>query len=68
MIALFVRQWSGVPEKAEHIMLVDLSRNDISKVCDTGTVKVTDFMTIERYSHVMHIAVSYTHLTLPTKA
>ena len=46
---------SDPKEKAEHIMLVDLSRNDISKVCDTGTVKVTDFMTIERYSHVMHI-------------
>ena len=46
---------SDPKEKAEHIMLVDLSRNDISKVCNTGTVKVTDFMTIERYSHVMHI-------------
>jgi len=46
---------SDPKEKAEHIMLVDLSRNDISKVCNTGTVKVTDFMTIEKYSHVMHI-------------
>lgn len=42
-------------EKAEHIMLVDLGRNDIGRVCDYRTVKVTDFMTIEKYSHVMHI-------------
>jgi anthranilate synthase component 1 len=42
-------------EKAEHIMLVDLGRNDLGRVCETGTVKVTDFMTIEKYSHVMHI-------------
>ncbi len=43
-------------EKAEHIMLVDLGRNDIGRVCQQGSVKLTDFMTIERYSHVMHIA------------
>tara|TARA_B100001248_G_scaffold74628_1_gene53312 strand:- start:7779 stop:9251 length:1473 start_codon:yes stop_codon:yes gene_type:complete len=42
-------------EKAEHIMLVDLARNDMSKVCNYGSVKVTDMMSIERYSHVMHI-------------
>ncbi len=42
-------------EKAEHIMLVDLGRNDIGRVCDFKTVKVSDFMTIEKYSHVMHI-------------
>jgi anthranilate synthase component 1 len=42
-------------EKAEHLMLVDLARNDIGRVCDYGTVKVPEFMTIERYSHVMHI-------------
>lgn len=42
-------------EKAEHLMLVDLARNDVGRVCEFGTVKVTDFMTIERYSHVMHI-------------
>ena len=42
-------------ERAEHIMLVDLARNDMSKVCNHGSVRVTDMMTIERYSHVMHI-------------
>jgi len=42
-------------ERAEHVMLVDLARNDIGRVCDFGSVKVKDLMVIERYSHVMHI-------------
>jgi len=42
-------------ERAEHIMLVDLGRNDIGRVCRYDTVKVSEFMTIEKYSHVMHI-------------
>lgn len=42
-------------ERSEHLMLVDLSRNDISKVCAPGTVDVTQFMEIERFSHIMHI-------------
>lgn len=42
-------------ERAEHVMLVDLGRNDLGRVCDYGTVKVTKMMYIERYSHVMHI-------------
>jgi len=42
-------------EKAEHLMLVDLGRNDIGRVCKTGSVKVGEFMSVERYSHVMHI-------------
>lgn len=42
-------------ERAEHIMLVDLGRNDIGRVCDYGTVKVPELMVIEKYSHVMHI-------------
>jgi anthranilate synthase component 1 len=42
-------------ERAEHLMLVDLARNDIGRVCDFGSVKVEEFMVIERYSHVMHI-------------
>ncbi len=42
-------------EKAEHIMLVDLGRNDIGRVCEFKTVKVSELMTIEKYSHVMHI-------------
>jgi anthranilate synthase component 1 len=42
-------------ERAEHIMLVDLGRNDLGRVCEYGTVKVTDLMYIERYSQIMHI-------------
>ena len=42
-------------ERAEHLMLVDLGRNDLGRVCTPGTVEVVDFMHIERYSHVMHI-------------
>jgi anthranilate synthase component 1 len=42
-------------ERAEHIMLVDLARNDVGRVADFGSVRVTEFMQIERYSHVMHI-------------
>jgi anthranilate synthase component 1 len=42
-------------ERAEHVMLVDLGRNDLGRVCDYGTVTVPTMMTIERYSHVMHI-------------
>lgn len=42
-------------ERAEHVMLVDLGRNDLGRVCAQGTVKVSEFMGIERYSHVMHI-------------
>jgi len=42
-------------ELAEHLMLVDLARNDIGRVCSFGTIKVPEFKTIERYSHVMHI-------------
>ena len=47
-------------ERAEHIMLVDLGRNDIGRVCDYGTVRVDELMTIERYSHVMHIVSNVT--------
>lgn len=42
-------------ERAEHLMLVDLGRNDLGRVCQAGTVEVTQFMQIEKYSHVMHI-------------
>jgi anthranilate synthase component I len=42
-------------ERAEHVMLVDLGRNDLGRVCRAGTVQVTELMVIEKYSHVMHI-------------
>ena len=45
-------------ERAEHVMLVDLARNDLGRVCDYGTVRVKDLMIVERYSHVMHIVSS----------
>jgi anthranilate synthase component I len=45
-------------EKAEHLMLVDLGRNDLGRVCKPGTVRVPELMTIENYSHVMHLVSS----------
>ena len=42
-------------ERAEHVMLVDLGRNDIGRVCEFGSVRVPQFMALERYSHVMHL-------------
>jgi anthranilate synthase component 1 len=52
-------------ERAEHLMLVDLARNDVGRIAGYGSVRVTDFMTIERYSHVMHIV---SHVTGELKA
>ncbi|MFX4236308.1 anthranilate synthase component I family protein [Aliarcobacter butzleri] len=46
---------NDVKEKAEHLMLVDLGRNDVGRVAHPGSVKVTDLMRVERYSHVMHM-------------
>ncbi len=45
-------------ERAEHLMLVDLGRNDLGRVCEPGTVEVTEFMSVHRYSHVMHLEAS----------
>jgi len=46
---------ADVKERAEHIMLVDLGRNDIGRIAEPGSVEVTQFMDVERYSHVMHL-------------
>jgi anthranilate synthase component 1 len=54
-------------ERAEHIMLVDLGRNDVGRVAVPGTVKLTELMTVERYSHVMHITSNVTGQLAPGK-
>ena len=46
---------TNIKERAEHVMLVDLLRNDLARVCKPGTVEVTEAFTVERYSHVMHL-------------
>ncbi len=54
-------------ERAEHLMLVDLSRNDLGRVCQYGTVRVPEFMVVERYSHVMHIVSQVEGSIMPDK-
>jgi anthranilate synthase component 1 len=54
-------------ERAEHVMLVDLGRNDLGRVCLPGTVHVVDFFRVERYSHVMHIVSTVTGKLAPDK-
>jgi anthranilate synthase component 1 len=56
---------SDPKERAEHLMLVDLGRNDLGRVCLPGTVEVTEFMQIEKYSHVMHIVSTVVGKLLP---
>jgi anthranilate synthase component 1 len=46
---------NDVKERAEHLMLVDLGRNDLGRICQAGSVKVAQFMQVEKYSHVMHL-------------
>ncbi len=53
--ALAAELLADAKERAEHLMLVDLARNDVGRVTKFGTVRVTDFMRVERYSHVMHL-------------
>jgi anthranilate synthase component 1 len=55
-------------ERAEHLMLVDLGRNDLGRICAPGTVEVIDFMSVERYSHVMHIVSTVTGTLAPDKS
>jgi anthranilate synthase component 1 len=54
-------------ERAEHIMLVDLGRNDVGRVARFDTVRISDVMTVERYSHVMHITSNVTGRLAPGK-
>jgi anthranilate synthase component I len=55
-VALAAELLADPKERAEHIMLVDLGRNDVGRVARFGTVEISDVMTVERYSHVMHIS------------
>ncbi|NYE94113.1 anthranilate synthase component 1 [Psychromicrobium silvestre] len=55
-------------ERAEHLMLVDLARNDISKVCVPGSVDVTQFMEVERFSHIMHLVSTVVGTLAPGKS
>ncbi|MGK7883313.1 MAG: anthranilate synthase component I [Crocosphaera sp.] len=53
--AMLMELSSDIKERAEHIMLVDLERNDLGKVCQWGSVEVDELLTVERYSHVIHL-------------
>jgi len=59
-LALAAELQADPKEIAEHVMLIDLARNDVGRVAEVGSVKVTDTMTIERYSHVMHLVSNVT--------
>lgn len=59
-VALAEELAQDVKERAEHVMLVDLARNDLGRVCSPGSVSVVDFMSVERYSHVMHLVSTVT--------
>ncbi len=52
-------------ERAEHLMLVDLERSDLGRLCKPGSIKVTDFMFLEKYSHVTHIVSNISGCLLP---
>jgi anthranilate synthase component 1 len=59
-IALEQELLADAKERAEHVMLVDLGRNDLGRVCETGSIKIERCMEVERYSHVMHISSTVT--------
>jgi anthranilate synthase component I len=59
---------SDPKEIAEHLMLIDLGRNDVGRIAETGSVKLTDSMVVERYSHVMHIVSNVTGRLKPGKS
>src|SRR5256712_4144852 len=58
---------SSEKERAEHVMLVDLGSNDLGRVCEIGSVKITELLTVERYSHVMHLASNITGRLRPDR-
>lgn len=59
-VALADELSADIKERAEHVMLVDLARNDLGRVCRPGSVSVVEFMSVERYSHVMHLVSTVT--------
>ena len=59
-VALAEELSADIKERAEHVMLVDLARNDLGRVCTPGSVSVVEFMSVERYSHVMHLVSTVT--------
>jgi anthranilate synthase component 1 len=67
-LALETELLADEKERAEHVMLVDLGRNDLGRVCDFGSVSVNELMVIERYSHVMHIVSDVTGTLSPGKS
>lgn len=64
--ALEIELLADPKERAEHLMLIDLGRNDVGRISQTGSVEVTDQMVVERYSHVMHIVSNVTGQLMPT--
>jgi len=66
--ALTAELLADAKERAEHVMLVDLSRNDLGRVCVPGTVQVPQFMRVEKYSHVMHLVSAVTGKLFPGRS